>query len=205
MQKSAEGFNRIAREVFAPIYPVIAHRLLGWSGIRSGRCMDIGSGPGLLAIALARESGLPCIALDSDPAMALFTRENTAGSGVESLVDPIVADVHTMPVKSGTIALAVSRGSLFFWADRAHAFAEIERLLSPGGVAYIGGSFGSAPLREAIFAKMRRKNPRWDEDIQRRSGSLPESLLMEELEESGVAVYCIREEEAGWWVEIRKP
>lgn len=205
MRKSAAGFNRIAREVFAPIYPVIARRLLGWSGIRGGRCMDIGSGPGLLAIALAWETGRPCIALDADPAMALFARENAGEGRVGSLVDPIVADVHKMPVKSGTIALAVSRGSLFFWDDRSCAFAEIERLLSPGGVAYIGGSFGSAPLRESIFTEMRRRNPHWDKDLQRRSGSLPESLLLQELERSGVVHYTIREEEAGWWVEIRKP
>lgn len=167
--------------------------------------MDIGSGPGLLAIALAREAGRPCIALDADPAMALFARENAAESHVGSFIDPIVADVHRMPVASGSIALAVSRGSLFFWDDRSCAFAEIERLLSPGGVAYIGGSFGSAPLRESIFTEMRRRNPHWDEDIRRRSGSLPESLLLEDLEKSGVAQYCIRKEEAGWWVEIRKP
>ncbi len=204
MQKSPEGFNRIAREVFAPIYPVIAARLLEWSGTEDGWTLDIGSGPGMLAIALAQKSSLRCVALDSDPAMAAICRRNCAEDGLFALVDPVVADVHRMPLKDGSIALAVSRGSLFFWDDRPRAFREVERVLRPGGVAFIGGSFGSAALRDEIFAEMRRRNPRWDEDVQRRSGELPRSLLLQELKASGVAHYCIREEEAGWWVEIRK-
>ncbi|MDN7024951.1 class I SAM-dependent methyltransferase [Methanoculleus sp. FWC-SCC1] len=204
MGGSPEGFNRIAREVFAPIYPVIADRLLGWSGARDGLALDIGSGPGLLGFALARKSNLSCIALDSDPAMAAICRRNAAEEGLSTRICPVLADVHRMPLKADSIALAVSRGSVFFWGDRSCAFREIERVLRPGGVAYVGGSFGSAPLRDEIFAEMRRRNPHWDEDVQRRSGSLPHSLLFQELEKSGVAASRIREEEAGWWVEIRK-
>jgi SAM-dependent methyltransferase len=204
MSKGPEGFNRIAREVFAPIYPVIAARLLEWSGTKDGWTLDIGSGPGMLAIALARESSLRCVALDSDPAMAAFCRRNTAEDGVSALVDPVVADVHRIPLKDGSIALAVSRGSIFFWDDRPRAFCEIERVLRPGGVAYVGGSFGSAPLRDEIFAEMRRRNPHWDEDLKHRSERASPDVLLRELRESGVAAYRIREEEAGWWVEIRK-
>ena len=56
MTKSAEGFARIAREVFAPVYPVIAEQVLAWSGIQSGLALDIGSGPGFFAAALVENS-----------------------------------------------------------------------------------------------------------------------------------------------------
>lgn len=204
MKKSAEGFTRIAREVFAPIYPVIAEQVLAWSGIRDGICMDLGSGPGLLSAALAEKSGLSVIALDADPAMARFARETADGHGCADRITPVTGDVHRMPVKGDTASLVVSRGSIYFWEDRVRAFREIERVLRPGGVAFVGGSFGTAALRETIFARMRRRNPDWDRDIARRSGWATIETLRRELTASGVALSGIREEEAGMWVEIRK-
>ena len=126
MKKSAEGFTRIAREVFAPIYPVIAEQVLTWSGIRDGLSLDLGSGPGLLSAALAEKSGLSVIALDTDPAMARITHETAAGHGCADRITPITGDVHCMPVRDDTVSLIVSRGSIFFWKDRVRAFQEIE-------------------------------------------------------------------------------
>ncbi|CVK32966.1 MAG: class I SAM-dependent methyltransferase [Methanoculleus bourgensis] len=202
MKKSAEGFTRIAREVFAPIYPVIAEQVLAWSGIRGGICLDLGSGPGLLSVALAEKSDLSVIALDAEPAMARIAQETAAGR--TGRVAPVIGDVHCMPVRDNTASLIVSRGSIFFWEDRVQAFREIERVLRPGGVAFVGGSFGTAELRDNIFAEMRRRNPNWDRDVARRSGQATPDLLRRELAASAVAGSRIREEEAGFWVEIRK-
>ncbi|WP_333582850.1 class I SAM-dependent methyltransferase, partial [Methanoculleus bourgensis] len=96
MKKSAEGFTRIAREVFAPIYPVIAEQVLAWSGIRDGLCLDLGSGPGLLSVALAEKSDLSVIALDAEPAMARIAQETAAER--TGRVAPVIGDVHCMPV-----------------------------------------------------------------------------------------------------------
>ena len=202
MKKSAEGFARIAREVFAPIYPVIAEQVFAWSGIRDGLCLDLGSGPGLLSVALAEKSDLTVIALDADPAMARIAQETAAGR--TDRVAPVIGDVHRMPVRDDTASLIVSRGSLFFWEDRVQAFREIERVLRPGGVAFVGGSFGTAALRDTIFAQMQRRNPNWDRDVARRSGQATPDQLRRELAASAVACSRIREEEAGFWVEIRK-
>ena len=202
MKKSAEGFARIAREVFAPIYPVIAEQVLAWSGIRDGLCLDLGSGPGLLSVALAEKSDLTVIALDADPAMARIAQETAAGR--TDRVAPVIGDVHRMPVRDDTASLIVSRGSIFFWEDRVQEFREIERVLRPGGVAFVGGSFGTAALRDTIFAQMQRRNPNWDRDVARRSGQATPDQLRRELAASAVACSRIREEEAGFWVEIRK-
>ncbi|MDN5340292.1 MAG: hypothetical protein PWQ30_1401 [Euryarchaeota archaeon] len=202
MTKSAEGFARIAREVFAPIYPVIAEQALAWSGIRDGIALDLGSGPGLLSLALAEKSDLVVIALDADPAMSRIARTTAAGSAGRMI--PVTGDVHRIPLRDNTVSLAVSRGSIYFWEDRPRAFLEIERVLRPGGVAYVGGSFGTPELREAIFAEMRRRNPNWDSDVARRSGQATPDALRRELAESGITHARLREEEEGMWVEIRK-
>ncbi|MDD4566869.1 Demethylrebeccamycin-D-glucose O-methyltransferase [Methanoculleus chikugoensis] len=202
MKKSAEGFARVAREVFAPIYPVIAQQALAWSGIRDGIALDLGSGPGLLSVALAKKSDLVVVALDADPAMSLIARTTAAGSA--GRVIPVTGDVHCMPIRDNNVSLVVSRGSIYFWEDRPRAFLEIERVLRPGGVAYVGGSFGTPELREAIFTKMRQRNPNWDSDVARRSGQATPGTLRRELAESGVVHARLREEEEGMWVEIRK-
>ncbi len=203
-KKSAEGFTRIAREVFAPIYPVIAEQVLAWSGIQDGLCLDLGSGPGLLSVALAEKSNLSVIALDADPAMAPIAQETAIANGLADRVAPVIGDVHWMPVRDATTSLIVSRGSIFFWKDRVQVFREIERVLRPGGAAYVGGSFGTAALRDEIFAEMRRRNPNWDRDIARRSRMATPDTLRRELAASGVASSRIREEDAGFWGEIRK-
>ncbi|MDV2480734.1 class I SAM-dependent methyltransferase [Methanoculleus sp. Wushi-C6] len=199
MKRSAEGFARIAREVFAPVYPIIAEQALAWSGARSGLALDIGSGPSLLAAALAKKSELSIIALDTDPAMARIAREAACDR-----VTPIIGDVHCMPLRDNTVSLAVSRGSIYFWNDRSKAFSEIERVLRPGGAAFVGGSFGTPAIREEIFCQMRRRNPDWDDDVARRSGGATPDTLRAELAASGVAHGRIRREEEGLWVEIRK-
>ena len=202
MTKSAEGFARIAREVFAPVYPVIAEQVLAWSGIQSGLALDLGSGPGFFAAALVEKSELSVIALDTDPAMARIAQKTAAG--YRDRMIPVIGDVHCMPIRDGAVSLIASRGSIYFWEDRPQAFREIERVLRPGGVAFVGGSFGTAALRDTIFAQMRRRNPNWDRDVARRSGQATPDQLRRELAASAVACSRIREEEAGFWVEIRK-
>ena len=72
MGRDAAGFDLIATRIFAPIYPVIAERLLSWSKKREGICVDLGTGPGLLAIAVAGASSMTVAALDIDPQMLTF-------------------------------------------------------------------------------------------------------------------------------------
>ncbi|MCK9299000.1 MAG: class I SAM-dependent methyltransferase [Methanoculleus sp.] len=162
----------------------------------------MGSGPGLLSVALADKSKLFIIALDADPAMSRIAKTTAAGSA--GRVVPITGDVHCMPIRDGTVSLIVSRGSIYFWEDRARAFQEIERVLRPGGFAFVGGSFGTPALRDEIFTEMRRRNPNWDSDVARWSKRATPDVFRRELAASGVARARIREEEEGMWVEIKK-
>ena len=55
-REGAEHMDRIAKTVFAPVYPVLAEQILIRCGFSRGRCLDVGSGPGSLGIALAQAS-----------------------------------------------------------------------------------------------------------------------------------------------------
>jgi len=204
MGRDAAGFDRIATRIFAPIYPVIAERLLSWAGKRDGICVDLGTGPGLLAIAVAETSSMDVFALDLDVKMLYFAAGHIREAGLSGRVAPLLGDVHHLPFCDNSVNLFVSRGSIFFWENRAGVFSGIYRALAPGGAAYLGGSFGTAALREEIFARMREENPHWDRDIARRSASAPPEDLLLDLRAAGVPSAGIKKEETGFWVEIKK-
>ncbi len=53
MKVNVTQFDQIAREIFAPIYPVIAEQIVRKTGITAGQCLDVGCG-GYLGMALAK-------------------------------------------------------------------------------------------------------------------------------------------------------
>ena len=63
---------------------------------------------------------------------------------------PCTGSVQDIPLEQDTIDLAISRGSVPFWEDLPTAFAEIHRVLAPGGQAYIGGGLGDPKTRALV-------------------------------------------------------
>jgi SAM-dependent methyltransferase len=140
---TAEEFDQIAREVFAPIYPYLAQQVKEDYKVTQGVAVDAGSGPGYWAIELAKITKLKVYAVDLDPEAVMIVRRNAQKAGVEGRVEAVEGNVQKMPFAEGFADLVVSRGSYPFWKDRVAAFREIHRILKPGGVAYIGGGLGS--------------------------------------------------------------
>jgi len=64
--------------------------------------------------------------------------------GIVSRVVPVVGSAEKMPLPEACIDAVVSRGSFYFWQDRAQGLREVWRVLRPGGRAMIGGGLGSA-------------------------------------------------------------
>jgi len=62
--EKAGDMNSIAKTLFAPVYPMIAKQAIQRFGITTGTCIDLGSGPASLSIAIANASDLQVIALD---------------------------------------------------------------------------------------------------------------------------------------------
>jgi len=161
-QEKAEGMDRIARTIFAPIYPVLAGMFLERFGRRDGVCVDLGSGPGHLAIAVAAASDMTVWSLDLSAAAQAIAERNIRTAGLEGRVRTILGDVARLPLPDASADLVVSRGSVFFWDDLPAALNEAARILKAGGMAIIGGGFGNAELNERIVREMIRRNPDWE-------------------------------------------
>lgn len=164
---AAERFDAVAREVFAPLYPVMAGRILTESGLDTGQCLDIGCGSGWLGIALARQSEMELTFCDASETMLEIADGHLAEAGLETRSRCVQGDVHDLPFETAAFDLVISRGSFPFWERPEQAAAEIFRVLKPGGTAFIGGGFGNREIQREVFKKMEARDPQWQERIKR--------------------------------------
>ena len=203
-RQEVAAFLAISREVFAPLYPYYADAFLRQSGIRHGLCLDLGCGGGQLGLAVAAASGCFAVLLDQSPAMLQAAAQAVVEQGLAVRAMPLAADVHALPFPSGSVDLAVSRGSIMFWKNLPRAFAEIRRVLSPGGRAYLGGGLGPPPIREAICRQMASRDPRWGQGVPPpRPGTEPETHARQ-LRAAGIEHFTITREDVGHWIAFGK-
>ncbi|QSZ67567.1 class I SAM-dependent methyltransferase [Methanofollis aquaemaris] len=205
-KEKAEGMDRIAKTIFAPIYPVLAEYFLGRFGRRDGVCIDLGSGPGHLAIAVAKASEMQVYGLDVSEVAHALARKNIREAGLEGRITLISGDVGAIPLPDDSVDLAVSRGSIYFWDDLHAAFREVARILRPGGMTFIGGGFGNAELWDDVVQKMIARNPDWETRYTKNMSSETTARFEEALSRTeGVEGEVVRDESGVWVVMRKKP
>jgi SAM-dependent methyltransferase len=133
----------------APAYDRLSHRILLGSffggiahDIRSvapegARVLEVGCGPGHLAIRMARQLGLDVTGLD--PAMIEVARANAERAADDDRRQPafVLGDVASLPFQDASFDLVVSTLSMHHWADPRAGLSEIGRVLRPGGRALV--------------------------------------------------------------------
>lgn len=111
--------------------------------------LDIGSGSGtdtLIAAGLAGPQGR-AIGLDMTPAMLDKLRANVARAGTVN-VEALEGHAEAIPLDDGSVDAVTSNGVLNLVPDKAAAFAEIFRVLRPGGRAQIADIVVAKPASE---------------------------------------------------------
>ena len=99
-----------------------------------GEALDLGCGPGLLAVKLAQLApGLRVTGVDLSPEMLAQGREHAAAAGLRESVDFRLGDAARIPFPDGSLDLVVSTLSLHHWSDPVAVLDEIGRVLRPGG------------------------------------------------------------------------
>ena len=97
--------------------------------------LDIGCGPGDLAALLAeRLAEARIVGLDVSPGMVEVARRRETAGGRLRFEE---GDVAGLEFETGSIDLVVSTLSLHHWPDPGAGFAEIGRVLRPGGTALV--------------------------------------------------------------------
>lgn len=104
--------------------------------------LDIGCGNGIMMEKIALAFDCRLIGTDiSEDALAIAKRR-LAGANVEILCCP----VDDMPLEDATLDKALTVNTLYFWEDLASGFAEIARVLKPGGI-FIGTHYTNRSLK----------------------------------------------------------
>jgi SAM-dependent methyltransferase len=100
-----------------------------------GKLLEVGSGPGRLAVRLAREApSMTLTGVDISDAMVERAARRAAGAGLSERVRFEVGDVAALPLSDQEFDGVVSTLSLHHWSDPASG---IYRVLKPGGEARI--------------------------------------------------------------------
>lgn len=208
MKIDVKNYDGIARDLFTPVYPVIAQQIVSYTGITRGTCLDIGCGSGYLGAALARVTDLFIHFFDQSAEMLTLVDRTIAENNLRARSAVLQGDVSAIGLPDASVDLAVSRGSIFFWEDLPQAFKEIDRLLAPGGYAYIGGGFGSRELKETIERDMasRDKGSRaFSDKVRRNLGPEMRTRFEAGLAAAGIDAFTIlQSEDIGLWVVMKK-
>ena len=125
--RGAARFYTSGRPVYPPLLAARVAALVG--GLEQGRVLDLGTGPGFLAVDFASYAA-EVIGVDPEPAMLEVAERNADAAGrrirflrgTAETLDPALA-----PVRLVTI------GRAFHWMDRPRVLAVLDGLVASGG------------------------------------------------------------------------
>jgi ubiquinone/menaquinone biosynthesis C-methylase UbiE len=128
----AMGSNRIRQAD----YRRLARRAVDIGIPPGGKVLDMGTGPGFVAIEVAKlleGTGCRVVGMDLSRAMLALAAENAAKAGLDGTLTWREGDVKAMPFDEGEFDLIVSNDSLHHWEDPLPVFDEIARVLKEDG------------------------------------------------------------------------
>jgi len=193
--------EKVMNGYFKKIYPVIASQIVDKTHVTQGECIDLGGGPGMLGISMAKITNLHITVYDLLKECVDLVSENSSKNGVSNRVDALQGMAECMDCfKDNSIDLVISRGSIFFWENVEKGISEVYRVLKPDGWAYIGGGFGSVELKNEIMEK-RNSDPGFKmKDRMREHASECFEDVLTELKIDGY----VDKSEAGTWIIFQK-
>jgi len=145
---SPEAWNLVSDDYtleLLPMFELFSRDALGLAPTPAGaRLLDVAAGPGTLTL-LAAEAGCALSAIDFSPQMVTNLKRRLNGAQLGA--DVRLGDGQALPWADAEFDAAFSMFGLMFFPDRSRGFAELFRVLKPGGTAVVSSW---APL-EGIF------------------------------------------------------
>jgi len=195
-EKSEENLSMIG-DAYEGISGYVAEADLGLScgvpvehaGLQPGQTvLDLGSGAGLDVFVARNEVGETghVIGVDMTAEMVSKARDNTEQSGFDN-VEFRLGEIEHLPVLSDSIDVVISNCVLNLVPDKQRAFAEIFRVLKPGGHFCIADIVSSQVL------------PEWLEGIAEAyagcvAGAIPKEDYLQLIQQSGFSQVTVASE-----------
>jgi SAM-dependent methyltransferase len=133
---SARAYDALVASILEGFYARVAGEVA--AAHPGGKVLEVGSGPGRLAVRLAREApSMTLTGVDISEAMVERAARRAAGAGLSERVRFEVGDVGALTLPDGEFDGVVSTLSLHHWPNPVKGLAEIHRVLKPGEEARI--------------------------------------------------------------------
>lgn len=127
---SEKGYNDIIQQEFVETGEIWTQLLLENAPVTGKAALDVGTGPGFLAMILAME-GFDVTGVDCSEKMVMRARENALERGLRA--EYRVMDSHELNFEDASFDYIVLRNATWLLYDPEKAFAEWFRVLRPGG------------------------------------------------------------------------
>ncbi|HUW34975.1 MAG TPA: class I SAM-dependent methyltransferase [Planctomycetota bacterium] len=140
-------------------YDTVAADVLDYAGVGDGVWLDVGSGADGLGLAVAARCAGAVVLLDPNAEALSQAVAQAQLRGLAGRVVALVGTAENMPLHDESVDVLISRGSFYFWQDRAQGLREVYRVLRVGGKAMIGGGLGTRypALARREFIRRRRE------------------------------------------------
>lgn len=100
--------------------------------------LDVGTGTALIPIELASRSlGFRITAIDLAAEMLVLARRNVSHAGFDDVISLERVDAKQLPYKDGTFDTVISNSIVHHIPEPRRVFAEMLRVLKPGGVLFV--------------------------------------------------------------------
>jgi arsenite methyltransferase len=159
---------------------------------RGEAVVDLGSGSGMDVFYAAREVGPEgeIIGIDFTPEQLDKARALAAGTNITN-VDFLEAHIDLLPVMSGSVDCVISNGVINLAPDKQRVFAEVARVLAPGGRLALADIVTERPLTEAITCNV----DLWASCI---GGAAHEAEYYAAIEDAGLVIDTVRPNDYGF-------
>ena len=190
--------------IWQKIYPLLAQQIIDDYQIKEGRCVEIGSGDGKLGLELTKRTAFYVYMVDINGDVLKKAHANACGAGLSDRISLIQANVERLPFVDDFADLVVSRGSIFFWNDKAGGLKEIYRVLKPGGVAFVGGGTSRYMSEAEKQEFIRSVTPVNEEKRKERSRLRSPDYFRQILRQAEICNFNLIPAPPGVWVEMQK-
>ena len=119
--------------------------------------LDIGFGNGYLVRRLSNKNLQKMCGIDISPDMLKVTGKKVKKKIEQGKVELLLADVQDLPFENDCMDKVYTINTVYFWQDTERGFAEIKRVLKPGGiflnVIYLKEWLDKLPMTQYGFSK----------------------------------------------------